>query len=55
MVKEQNYFGIAKYVKIAFIAKIRVFFKNVVVQENKNGHNSYIFNLNRLHDGSFRS
>ena len=31
------------------------FLKNVVVQENKNGHNSYIFNLNRLHDGSFRS
>ena len=27
MVKEQNYFGIAKYVKIAFIAKIRVFQK----------------------------
>ena len=55
MVKELKINGMTKYAKIAFIAEKGVFSNFLLSKETfyKNGHNSYIFNLNRLHDGSF--
>ena len=57
MVEYLENFGISKYAKIAFIAEIGVFLYFLLSKENfyKNVHNSYIFNLNRLHGGSFWS